>query len=152
MKKIIKLYQHIGKYLESKEYIKLDEDLELEFVYNSPKNANVYVYINNGFENKKHLLKDNQIVINKDFIKFGKLQIKVDVFVSGQVVQTFVCEDLLIFEDKNIIYSIPEIEEYKKVVNQYIEKTDKLQNDYNKLAKLVSGLCNINLKVGDKHE
>lgn len=152
MKKIIKLYQHIGKYQESKEYIKLDEDLELEFIHNLPKNANVYLNIYNGIENKKYLLKDKKITINKDFIKIGKLQIKIDVLIANQIVQKFVCEDLLIIEDNNLIYSIPEIEEYKNTVKFYVEKTDKLQNDVNKLTKLVSGLCNINLKVGDKHE
>ena len=152
MKKFIKLFQHIGKYQESKEYIKLDEDLEINLICNLPKNANVYISMFNGVENKRFLLKNRQFIINKEFIKIGKLQIRVDVVISNQIVQKFVCEDLLVVEDDNVVYTIPEIEEYKNIVNSYIEKTNKLQDNYDKLAKLVSGLCNINLKVGDKHE
>lgn len=152
MKKIIKLYQHIGKYQETKEYIKIDEDLELLFDYNSPKNANIFIYINNGQNTIKKLLKDKTIIIDKNFIKLGRLKIKLDVFINDKLIQTFTCEDLLIVEDKNIVYTIPEIEQYKNEVKQYIEKTDNLQKEYNKLAKLVSGLCNINLKVGEKDE
>lgn len=152
MKKTIKLYQHIGKYQETKEYIKIDEDLELSFEYSLPKNANVFIYLNNGQCSIKKLLKDKTIIIDKNFIKIGTLKIKVEAFINNKLIQTFVCEDLLIIEDKDIIYTIPEIEQYKDIVNEYKAKTEFLQKEYKKLAKLVSGLCNINLKVGDKNE
>lgn len=152
MVKKIKLYSHIGKYQENKEYIKVDEDLEIDFEFDVEPNCRVIAIINNGKDTIKKNIENKKIFINSDFIRFGELNIKVQVINDETIIQEFNCEKLVVKEDKNIVYSVPEIEILKAQIDGLKILTEILQEKVVTLTNLVSGLYGIDIKVGDNND
>lgn len=150
MKKQIKLYSQYGKYIQEKEFLNIKESLEIELLYNFNSEEEVYYIANNGTSTIKGLVKDNKFEIPTSFLKVGSLAIKIEVISGEQVKHTFTCENLLIKENNNKIYTIPEVDSLKQEINQYSEVVKKLNEKCDILTRLVGGLYETNIKVGEE--
>lgn len=150
MIKIIKLLHGRGTFIDKNEYIKIDEDLQINLILNNINNSKIQVKIFNGLTSKKFNIENNKFIIDKDFIKVGSLKIEIYVFLNNTKIQTYICEDLIIIENDNDFKVIPEIEDLKNKINEHIKIEKELIEKVDKLQKLVSGLYGF--KVGDKNE
>ena len=150
MIKIIKLLHGRGTFIDKNEYIKIDEDLQINLILNNINNSKIQVKIFNGLTSKKFNIENNKFVIDKDFIKVGSLKIEIYVFLNNTKIQTYICEDLIVIENDNDFKVIPEIEDLKNKINEHIKIEKELIEKVDKLQKLVSGLYGF--KVGDKNE
>lgn len=144
MKKI-SLHSHIGLFNFSKYNIYEDGDLELEIDGNRLEDTKIEVVVDNGSSQKRYLCENNIVSIGKDFIKVGILKIKVNILIKEEVVRSYVCEDLIITDNKDNIEAIPEFAWLK---SEYKALSDKMY----RLENLVSQLYGINIKVGNKDE
>lgn len=150
MKKIIKLYQQIGKFQEKNAYIKVDEDLEIKLDCNKVNGSRLEAVIHNGESVKRIACKDNCFNIPSEFIRVGILKIQINVLLNGNIIKRYICEDLFVYEDEDRFELVPEIEAYKKEVQEYKSQVNLLTSKYDTLLKLVCGLYDI--KVGGKNE
>lgn len=150
MIKIIKLLHGRGTFIDKNEYIKIDEDLQINLILNNINNSKIQVKIFNGLTSKKFNIENNKFIIDKDFIKVGNLKIEVYVFLNNTKIQTYICEDLIIIENDDDFKVIPEIEDLKNEINKHIKIEKELIEKVDKLQKLVSGLYGF--KVGDENE
>lgn len=150
MIKIIKLLHGRGTFIDKNEYIKIDEDLQINLILNNINNSKIQVKIFNGLTSKKFNIENNKFIIDKDFIKVGSLKIEIYVFLNNTKIQTYICEDLIIIENDNDFKVIPEIEDLKNKINEHIKIEKELIEKVDKLQKLVSGLYGF--KVGDENE
>lgn len=150
MIKIIKLLCGRGTFIDKNEYIKIDEDLQINLILNNINNSKIQVKIFNGLTSKKFNIENNKFIIDKDFIKIGSLKIEVYVFLNNTKIQTYICEDLIIIENDDDFKVIPEIEDLKNKINEHIKIEKELIEKVDKLQKLVGGLYGF--KVGDKNE
>lgn len=148
MKKQIKLYSQYGKYIQAKEFLNIKENLEIELLYNFESGVEVYYIANNGTSTKKGLVQNNKFEIPTSFLKVGSLSIKIEVVSGEEVKHTFTCENLLIKENDNKIYTIPEVDTLKQEIAKYTEVVNKLNEKCDILTKLVGGLYETDIKVG----
>ena len=148
MNKKIKLHGSVGSYVEGKEQLRLDEDFEFEL--QTDISETMYFVANNGKETIKGLVKDREFTLPRHFIKVGELSVKIEQIKDNRVARTFIVEDLQIIELDGAIYSVPEIESLRVKINQYSKLVDNLEVQVKMLTKLVAGLYNTEIKVGNE--
>lgn len=142
MIKEIRLYSNgFGKYNDNV-YQLIDEDLTFKINYSNINGATIYFVADNGKESKKGVAVDNQFVIEKEFIKIGKLKIRIDIVVNSVIIKKYIVEDLIIKEIDGEIKSIPEIENMRIEINDMRERIIETNKNVETLTKLVSALYN----------
>ena len=149
--KHIKFIGNAGRYVENREHLNVSEDLEFEIDYKFKPNAEVYYIANNGNATRKELIKDNKFTIPVSFLRLGKLSIKIEE-VSNDKVNEYVVEDLLILQNNDKIETIPEVDKLKEEIAVYSKLVEKLERQNEILTKLVGGLYDTEIKVGDQDE
>ncbi len=128
MRKEIKLIYNIGKYVEGAKYIDIGENLEFILNYEKPVGSKLYFCASNGSLVKKGLIENNIFVLNCNFIKLGKLDIKIEVEFLGNIIKTFTVEPLIIQKLEEQIQTIPEILELENNINKLNKKVEELNN------------------------
>lgn len=142
MIKEIRLYSNgFGKYNDNVSQL-IDEDLTFKISYSNINGATIYFVADNGKESKKGVAVDNQFVIEKEFIKIGKLKIRIDIVVNSVIIKKYIVEDLIIKEIDGEIKSIPEIENMRIEINDMRERIIETNKNVETLTKLVSALYN----------
>lgn len=142
MIKEIRLYSNgFGKYNDNV-YQLIDEDLTFKISYSNINGATIYFIADNGKETKKGVAVDNQFVLERQFIKIGKLKIKIEIVVNGNIIKKHIIEDLIIKEIDGEIKSIPEIENMRIEINDMRGKIIETNKNVETLTKLVSALYN----------
>lgn len=142
MIKEIRLYSNgFGKYNDNV-YQLIDEDLTFKINYSNINGATIYFVADNGKESKKGVAVDNQFVLERQFIKIGKLKIRIDIVVNGNIIKKHIIEDLIIKEIDGEIKSIPEIENMRIEINDMRERIIETNKNVETLTKLVSALYN----------
>lgn len=142
MIKEIRLYSNgFGKYNDNV-YQLIDEDLTFKINYSNINGATIYFVADNGKESKKGVAVDNQFILERQFIKIGKLKIRIDIVVNGNIVKKHIIEDLIIKEIDGEIKSIPEIENMRIEINDMRERIIETNKNVETLTKLVSALYN----------
>lgn len=142
MIKEIRLYSNgFGKYNDNV-YQLIDEDLTFKISYSNINGATIYFTADNGKETKNGVAIDNQFVIEKEFIKIGKLKIRIDIVVNSVIIKKYIVEDLIIKEIDGEIKSIPEIENMRIEINDMRERIIETNKNVETLTKLVSALYN----------
>lgn len=142
MIKEIRLYSNgFGKYNDNV-YQLIDEDLTFKISYSNINGATIYFVADNGKESKKGVAVDNQFVIEKEFIKIGKLKIRIEIVVNSVIIKKYIVEDLIIKEIDGEIKSIPEIENMRIEINDMRERIIETNKNVETLTKLVSALYN----------
>lgn len=142
MIKEIRLYSNgFGKYNDNV-YQLIDEDLTFKISYSNINGATIYFVADNGKESKKGVAVDNQFVLERQFIKIGKLKIRIDIVVNGNIIKKHIIEDLIIKEVDGEIKSIPEIENMRIEINDMRKRIIETNKNVETLTKLVSALYN----------
>lgn len=144
--KHIKIRSGIGKYTNGREYVNISEDLDFEIEYSFKPQAEVYYVANNGHTKMKGLIKDNKFTIPFEFLRLGKLMLKIEEVSNGNI-NEFAIEDLVIQEIEDKIESIPEVDKLKAEIEIYSNLVKKLERQNEILTKLVGGLYNTEIKV-----
>lgn len=157
--KQIKLTQGgIGKYKNGKEVLNICEDLDFDIDYKFNKNSEVYFIADNGVAIKKGAVKNNKFTIPCSFLRLGDLGLKFEI-VSNDGIEEFTVEKLIIMKENDVIKIIPEIEEMKETIKNYSNLVNSLEDLVGSLerkceilTKLVGGLYDTEIKVGNDDE
>lgn len=142
---------HTGKYSNGKEQLIVCEDLDFYIDYRFGANSKVYYIADNGSSIRKDVVNDNKFSIPFEFIKTGKLSLKIEEIRNNNC-QSFTVEDLLIMQNNNKIETIPEIDKLKQEIEQYSTLVKQLERKNEILVKLVGGLYDTDIKVGETNE
>ncbi len=126
MEKQIKLFYNIGKYTEGSKIISTGENIEFILDYERPPGSKLFFCASNGSVTRKGNIENNRFTLDADFIKLGKLSIKIDVEILGNIVKTFTVEDLLVQELDEQIETIPRIVEMENKLEDLNKKVDDL--------------------------
>lgn len=148
--KHIELLEKTGRYTNGKEYLNLGENLEFE-INKTFDGKEVYFIANNGVATRKGKVEKGKFVIPVSFLRLGKLSLKIEV-VSAEKVKEYAVEDLLIMEISDKIVTIPEVDKLKEQIETYSKLVEKLERQNEILTKLVGGLYDTEIKVGDQDE
>lgn len=149
--KNIKFIGKIGKYTNGKEYLNVAEDLEFTIDHSFKKNAEIYFVANNGVAVKKGKIKDNEFKLPISYLRLGKLSLKIEE-VTNEGVEVYTVEDLIIMTNDNKIETIPEVDKLKEEIETYSKLVNKLERQNEILTKLVGGLYDTEIKVGNEDD
>ena len=142
----VKLFKHIGKYLDGNTILKIDEDLTIDLEQEEVVGSRSYATVSNGKNAYRVLVKNNSITIPKAYIKVGVIQIYIETIYNAQKICEYRVEDLIIKESPTEIYSVPELELIKSEVKAYREENEQLKQEIKTLKDLVNGLYGVGVK------
>ena len=142
MVKEINLYFNFGKYNDGNVYELIDEDLTIKINHKEIIGGQLFFIISNGKESKKGIINNNLFVIEKEFLKIGKLSIKINLTINGNIIRKYNCEDLIIKEIDGKIKCIPEIENMRIEIKDMKKRIIETNKNVETLTKLVSALYN----------
>lgn len=142
MVKEINLYQNFGKYVDGNIYPLTDENLTIKVNHSKIDGEQMFFIMKNDKESKKGIILNDEFIINRDFLRIGKLSIKIEIVILGNVVKTYKVEDLIIKEINGEIKSIPEIDNMRIEINDMRERIIETNKNVETLTKLVSALYN----------
>lgn len=142
MVKEINLYQNFGKYVDGNIYPLTDENLIIKVNHSKIDGEQMFFIMKNDKESKKGIILNDEFIINRDFLRIGKLSIKIEIVILGNVVKTYKVEDLIIKEINGEIKSIPEIDNMRIEINDMRERLIETNKNVETLTKLVSALYN----------
>lgn len=135
----IRVEQNIGKFVEEPAYINLEQDVDFEIInYEFHESTDVYFIANNGTEKVKGLVKDNKFVLPRNFVKFGAIKIKFEVYHDTIRTNTIVVEDLIVKEIDEKVVAIPEIVEMRELIKENNALVSELSNKFDALMKLIN--------------
>ncbi len=126
MEKQIKLFYNIGKFNEGSKIISIGENIEFTLDYERPPGSKLFFCASNGSAIRKGDIENNRFALDADFIKLGKLSIKIEVEFLGNIVKTFTVEDLIVQELDEKIEIIPQIVDMENKIDDLNKKVDDL--------------------------
>lgn len=146
--KHIKLEGNVGKYTDGKEALNICDDMEFQIDYRFDKNDEVYYIADNGVISRKGRVIDNKFILPCSFVNVGNLKLKIIVS-SINKNKEFTVEDLIVMTDNGEFKTIPEIVKMREEINNYSKLVESLERKNEILTKLVGGLYNTDIKVGE---
>lgn len=142
MEKCLKLYPNCGKFIDDNIYTLTDND-ELIIKVNHSLGASNQVYVkfnNNGIESN-HILKGGCVVVPKELLIVGNLDINVIIKNGAVTVKKYPCIPLIIKELDDKLVVLDEIllfrEEIADMKSILIQTTVNLENEVKKNQELI---------------
>lgn len=132
------LHNSYGKFDTKQIYNNEKAVIDIEHDYRFFNLVAVVSYGNNYSRILK--ITDNQLILNKEILKEGRLYIKIKVMQGNDTIKVIPCDSLIIKEKNDEIEAIPQIVDC-------CEKVANLENTVKKILKVVNALCNINLTL-----
>jgi len=126
MDKQIKLFYNYGKFIDGSKIISVGENIDFTLDYEKPPGSTLYYCVSNGSLTRKGKIENNKFSIDADFIKLGRLSLKIEIKFNGNIIKTFNVEDLIIQELNEQIKAIPQLEEMENKIKDLTEKVETL--------------------------
>jgi len=126
MQKQIKLFYNIGTYIDCSKIISVGEHIEFTLDYERPPGSKLLFCASNGSITKKGVIENNKFTLEADFVKLGKLSLKIEVEFLGNIVKSFKVEDLIVQELNEQIEVIPQIVDMENKIKDLTDKVDIL--------------------------
>ncbi len=136
MEKQIKLYYNYGKYIDDSKIISIGEDIEFTLDYERPPGSKLFFCASNGDVIRKGNIENNKFILDAEFIKLGKISLKIEVEFLGNIVKSFSVEDLIVQELDEQIRVIPQLVEMENKIKDLIEMVETLKNRVDFFVKL----------------
>lgn len=151
MEKQLTLYSNYGKYDEASFVVASNENLVINIIEKKKANTQYYATIKKDLMLEKIAIKDNFFEIPNKFLTFGTISVKISVYLKGELLKEYACEDLLIKELDNSMICIPEIVALKaELAEQKTLLIDNLTNFKDRISKneeLMAFLCETNIEL-----
>lgn len=136
MEKEIKLFYNYGNYIDGSKIISVGEDIEFNLDYERPPGSKLYFCASNGSIIRKGSIENNKFSLDADFIKLGRVSLKIEVEFLGNIVKSFTIEDLIVQELDEQIEVIPQLVEMENKIKDLNEKVEDLNQKLDFFVKL----------------
>lgn len=143
----LKLYTNFAKFQDSSVIDCENEELMIKFE-GLQKGLDYIVCLEQQGKKLELMIKNYQITIPKEFTRLGEILIKILALKNGLILKEYGCDKLLVKKVNDGKYFIPEIEEYKRKVENCQNELIKIQGNIETLTKLVSELYGVKIKLG----
>lgn len=136
MEKQIKLFYNYGKYIDGSKIISTEENIDFTLDYERPPGSKLYFCASNGSIIRKGNIENNKFTLDADFIKLGRLSLKIELEFLGNIVKSFIVEDLIVQELDEHIEIIPQLVEMENKIKELTEMVEVLKDRLDFFVKL----------------
>lgn len=151
MERKIKIIQNKGFYENRAPIVcyGFNEDLIFTFERTIGKNVVSVCEFKNKNRTATAKIFGKSIVVPKEVIDVGELELNINNYIGDQLVSKVRCETLSIVATKIGLETIPEVEEIRKKYDDLTERFNNLFGSFKKVVKILNTLNNIEIVVND---